>query len=84
MENDSNLRTVHDEVVIALHELAAAIRSATSRVVVFPELSLTGYEFDAQAVDPGDPRLVPIIEACRETGASGESACPARICSATC
>ncbi|MFN8132879.1 MAG: hypothetical protein U0R70_15145 [Solirubrobacteraceae bacterium] len=31
MENDSNLRTVHDEVVIALHELAAAIRSAEQR-----------------------------------------------------
>lgn len=31
MENDSNLRTVHDEVVVALHELAAAIRSAEQR-----------------------------------------------------
>jgi predicted amidohydrolase len=47
---------------------AAAVRSAGARVVVFPELSLTGYELDAAAVDPGDERLAPLIEACAETG----------------
>ncbi|GAA2015286.1 carbon-nitrogen hydrolase family protein [Catenulispora yoronensis] len=46
---------------------AAAIRSAQARVVVFPELSLTGYEYDAPAVSADDPRLAPIIEACAET-----------------
>ena len=29
---------------------AAAVRSAGARVVVFPEMSLTGYELDATAI----------------------------------
>jgi len=47
---------------------AAAIRDAGARVVVFPELSLTGYELDAAPVDPADPRLAPITGACARTG----------------
>jgi predicted amidohydrolase len=47
---------------------AAAVREAGTRVVVFPELSLTGYELDAPAVAPDDPRLRPIVEACAEMG----------------
>ena len=47
---------------------AAAIRDAGARVVVFPELSLTGYELDAAAVEPSDPRLAPITGACARTG----------------
>lgn len=47
---------------------AATIRSAGTRVVVFPELSLTGYELDAPAIGAADPRLAPIVEACAETG----------------
>ena len=47
---------------------AAAIRRAGARVVVFPELSLTGYELDAAPVDPADPRLAPITAACAGTG----------------
>jgi predicted amidohydrolase len=47
---------------------AAAVRGAGARVVIFPELSLTGYELDAPAVTAGDPRLTPIIEACAEAG----------------
>jgi len=47
---------------------AAVVRSAGARVVVFPELSLTGYELDAPAVMPDDARLAPIVEACKETG----------------
>jgi len=34
---------------------AAAIRAAEAQVVVFPELSLTGYELDASPVAPDDP-----------------------------
>jgi len=49
---------------------AEAVERAGARVVVFPELSLTGYEFDGPAVDPHDPRLVPLIEACRAAGAT--------------
>ncbi|MEV4620739.1 carbon-nitrogen hydrolase family protein [Asanoa sp. NPDC049573] len=48
---------------------AEAIRAAHARVVVFPELSLTGYELDAALVDPGDPSLAPIVAACAATGA---------------
>lgn len=47
---------------------AAIIRAAAARVVVFPELSLTGYELDAPAIAPEDPRLRPIVEACAATG----------------
>ena len=52
---------------------AAAIRApgaAGARVVVFPELSLTGYELGAAPVDPGDARLQPVIRACADTGAT--------------
>jgi predicted amidohydrolase len=48
---------------------AAAVRAAAARVVVFPEMSLTGYELDAAALTAQDPRLAPIVEACAETGA---------------
>jgi predicted amidohydrolase len=47
---------------------AAAVRAARARVVVFPELSLTGYHFDAPAVPTDDPALAPLVEACAETG----------------
>lgn len=47
---------------------ASTVRSAGARVVVFPELSLTGYELDAPAITAEDPRLTPLIEACAETG----------------
>ncbi len=47
---------------------ADAVRAAAARVVVFPELSLTGYELDAPAVAVDDPRLLPIADACADTG----------------
>ncbi len=47
---------------------AEAVRSAGTRVVVFPELSLTGYELEAESIRPDDPRLRPIVEACAATG----------------
>jgi predicted amidohydrolase len=49
-------------------EHAATIRRAGARLVVFPELSLTGYELGAAAV-PLDA-LAPIVEACAETGSA--------------
>lgn len=48
---------------------ADAVLCAGTRLVVFPELSLTGYELDAPAVSSTDPRLAPIVEACRASGA---------------
>ena len=47
---------------------AHAVHAATARVVVFPELSLTGYELDADPVSPGDAALRPILDACARTG----------------
>ncbi|MEH1057863.1 carbon-nitrogen hydrolase family protein [Micromonospora sp. CPCC 206171] len=51
---------------VAAH--AALVRAADARVVLFPELSLTGYELDAPPLDPADPRLAPLVAACLATG----------------
>lgn len=56
------------DVVANVAAHAAAVRAAQARVVVFPELSLTGYVLDAEVVDPADPRLAPLVAACAETG----------------
>ena len=48
---------------------AAVVHGARARVVVFPELSLTGYEPAADAVDVGDPALTPLVGACARSGA---------------
>jgi predicted amidohydrolase len=50
-------------------EHARAVREARAQVVVFPELSLTGYELDAGAVSPADDVLAPIVDACAKAGA---------------
>ncbi|GGO77171.1 carbon-nitrogen hydrolase family protein [Nonomuraea cavernae] len=55
---------------------AEAVRAAEARVVVFPELSLTGYELDAPAISADDPRLAPLIEACAETGSLALAGAP--------
>lgn len=55
---------------------AAAVRKARARVVVFPELSLTGYEFGAPALAPDDPRLAALVEACAETGSLALAGAP--------
>jgi len=49
---------------------ADAVRAAGARVVVFPELSITGYELDAEVVRPEDPRLAPLVEACAAAGST--------------
>ncbi|RBM11694.1 carbon-nitrogen hydrolase family protein [Streptomyces sp. PT12] len=50
---------------------ARVVREAAgARVVVFPELSLTGYELAAEVVGVGDARLGPLVAACAETGAT--------------
>ena len=55
---------------------AAAVRAAAARVVVFPELSLTGYELGAPALTASDPRLCPLAEACAETGSVALAGAP--------
>jgi predicted amidohydrolase len=47
---------------------AAAVCAAQARVVVFPELSLTGYELGADALSLGDGALAPVIDACSAMG----------------
>jgi predicted amidohydrolase len=57
---------------------ADAVRAAGARVVVFPELSLTGYELDAPTVDVDDARLAPIVAACADTGSVALAGAPVR------
>jgi predicted amidohydrolase len=57
---------------------AATIRAAVARVVVFPELSLTGYELEAPIVGPDDPQLAPIVEACDDCGSIALVGAPIR------
>ncbi|WP_255429691.1 nitrilase-related carbon-nitrogen hydrolase [Streptomonospora sp. PA3] len=71
--------------VCVAHDVAAnaaahadAVRAAGARVVVFPELSLTGYELDAAPVAADDPRLAPIVRACAHTGALALVGAPVR------
>jgi predicted amidohydrolase len=46
---------------------AAAIHAAAARLVVFPEMSLTGYELDAPLLAEDDVRLDPLVAACAAT-----------------
>lgn len=46
---------------------AEAVLAAGARVVVFPELSLTGYEHRSDPVATDDPRLTPLVAACART-----------------
>lgn len=66
------------EVALNASAHAEAIRSSGTRVVVFPELSLTGYDFDAATIDIDDPRLKPIVDACAETGSLALVGAPVR------
>jgi predicted amidohydrolase len=59
--------TAYDVTANALAH-AEAVRAADARVVVFPEMSLMGYELEAVTVVPDDERLAPIVAACAEMG----------------
>lgn len=56
-----------DLVANARHH-AECIRAARARVMVFPELSLTGYHYDAEALNAGHPAFGQIVEACQHIG----------------
>ncbi len=43
---------------------ALTVLAARARLVVFPELSLTGYDLEAAAVEVADPALAAIVDAC--------------------
>jgi len=57
---------------------AAAITAASADVVVFPELSLTGFELAADPVSADDPALARMVEACAATGAVALAGAPVR------
>lgn len=58
---------------------ASAVLGAAARLVVFPELSLTGYGFDAPVVDPRSPALAPLVDACKESGTTALVGAPIRV-----
>jgi predicted amidohydrolase len=60
--------TVARDVTTNAAAHAALVTRAGARVVVFPEMSLTGYELDADPVAPEDPRLTSLIDACAAVG----------------
>lgn len=72
------------DVVVNARTHAAVVGASGGGVVVFPELSLTGYHLDVPALDPvGDPPIPPhvvspIVEACRRAGAVALVGVPTR------
>ncbi|QGN49116.1 carbon-nitrogen hydrolase family protein [Micromonospora sp. WMMC415] len=64
------------DVAVNAARHADAVRAADVRVVVFPELSLTGYHLDAPVLDPTHPVLAPLVEACAATGALALAGAP--------
>jgi predicted amidohydrolase len=60
--------TVSLDVAANARSHAAAVEAAGARIVVFPELSLTGYELGAATVRSQAPRLGPLVAACAAAG----------------
>jgi predicted amidohydrolase len=69
-------RCTASDVAANARSHAEIVRAAAARVVVFPELSLTGYELDAPPVDPADDRLLALSEACSTTGSIALAGAP--------
>ena len=51
-----------------IRQHVAAIEGTDAEVMVFPELSLTGYGMEVEAIDLEDPRLSPLADVCRSSG----------------
>lgn len=60
-------RSMLGDVAFNVDQHARAVRGLDADVVVFPELSLTGYDMHVDALEPGDPRLEPLVDACTES-----------------
>jgi predicted amidohydrolase len=60
----------HDVIGNVAAHVEAVYAAYGARLVVFPELSLTGYELDAARLGADDARLRPLASACAETGAT--------------
>lgn len=59
---------VHGDLAATAAAHADAVARAGARLVVFPELSLTGYVLDAPAVALDDAAWAPLVSACAERG----------------
>ncbi len=79
--------TVPGDIDSNVHTMYGLLRAAAgqgARLVVFPELAVSGYEPALIAKDPGlwvtedDPRLDPVREVCRATGTAAVVNCVAR------
>lgn len=64
------------EATVAAH--AALIRRARARLVIFPELSVTGYHLDVPVVDPADAVLDPLRGVCADLGCTALVGAPIR------
>ncbi|HEY6531895.1 MAG TPA: carbon-nitrogen hydrolase family protein [Acidimicrobiales bacterium] len=51
---------------VAAH--ASMVRDTAAHLIAFPELSLTGYQLDIEAVRVDDARFAPLVDACAEVG----------------
>ncbi|MEH3076373.1 MAG: carbon-nitrogen hydrolase family protein [Quadrisphaera sp.] len=67
----------HGDLAATVAAHAAAVAHAAARLVVFPELSLTGYVLDAPAVALDDPVWEPLVAACAEHGSTALVGAPA-------
>lgn len=67
-----------DDLVATVAAHVAAISRASANLVVFPELSLTGYELDARLIDPADPVLTPLVDVCAATATTALAGAPIR------
>lgn len=63
-------RTVMGAVAANVDAHAALIQRANARLVVFPELSLTGYQLEVAPVDVAGPVVDRLVLACAATGCS--------------
>lgn len=71
--NALTVAVAHTEILVGdvagnATDQAEVVRAAGARLVVFPELSLTGYDLDAASLEVTDPALDVLIRACREVG----------------
>jgi predicted amidohydrolase len=71
-------RCVPGDVATNVVAHAEAIQKAESRVVVFPELSLTGYDLAAPPVELHTVRIADLVVVCRETGSVALVGAPVR------
>ncbi|MEO6653076.1 MAG: carbon-nitrogen hydrolase family protein [Ilumatobacteraceae bacterium] len=64
------------EIEFNVNEHSSAVRGAEARLVLFPELSLTGYAMGAEPIQWTDNRLAPLVDACAETGSVALAGAP--------